>query len=46
MLEHWELSRRNMEMFITPKGLMSEVLKQLGSERPVRKPRIRKMANA
>jgi DNA-binding GntR family transcriptional regulator len=46
VLEHWELSRRDMEMFIAPKGLTSEVLKRLGSEPPVRKSRIRKMANA
>jgi DNA-binding GntR family transcriptional regulator len=46
VLEHWELSRWNMEMFIAPKGLTSEVLKQLGSEPPVRKPRIRKTATA
>jgi DNA-binding GntR family transcriptional regulator len=46
VFEHWELSRGNMEMFVTPKGLRSEVLKQLGSEPSVRKPRIRKIANA
>jgi DNA-binding GntR family transcriptional regulator len=46
VFEHWELSRGNIEMFVAPKGLRSEVLKQLGSEPPVRKPRIRKMANA
>lgn len=45
VLEHWELSRRNMEMFIAPKGLTSQVLKHFGSEPPVRKPRLRKMAN-
>jgi DNA-binding GntR family transcriptional regulator len=32
VFEHWELSRRNMEMFIAPKGLKSEVLNQLRSE--------------
>ena len=32
VFEHWELSRWNMEIFIAPKGLRSEVLKQLGSE--------------
>ncbi len=46
VLEHWELSRRNMEMFIAPKGLTSEVLKQLGSEPPVRRPKVRKLAEA
>lgn len=46
VLEHWELSRRNMEMFIAPKGLTSEVLKQLGSGPPVRRPRLRKAAMA
>lgn len=48
VLEHWELSRRNIEMFIAPISLKSEVLKQLGSEAPlpVRKPRVRKMVHA
>jgi DNA-binding GntR family transcriptional regulator len=46
VLEHWELSRRNMEMFIAPKGLTSEVLKQLGSEPPARRPKVRRMAEA
>jgi DNA-binding GntR family transcriptional regulator len=46
LLEHWELSRRNLEMFIAPKGLRSEVLKQLGSEPPARKPKSRKTAKA
>ena len=46
VLEHWELSRGNMEMFIAPKGLTSEVLKQLGSEPRLRKPRTRKTAKA
>jgi DNA-binding GntR family transcriptional regulator len=44
VLDHWELSRRNMEIFIAPKGLRSEVLKQLGSEPTVRRPRARKAA--
>lgn len=46
VLEHWELSRWNMEMYIAPKGLRSEVLKQLGSEPPVRKPRSRETVKA
>ena len=46
VLEHWELSRGNMEMFIAPKGLTSEVLKQLGSEPRVSKQRTRKTARA
>ena len=46
VFEHWELSRGNMEMFIAPKGLTSEVLKQLGSEPRLRKPRTRKTAKA
>lgn len=44
VLDHWELSRRNMEIFIAPKGLRSDVLKQLGSEPTVRRPRTRKVA--
>ena len=46
VFEHWELSRGSMEMFIAPKGLTSEVLKQLGSEPRLRKPRARKTAKA
>ena len=37
VLEHWELSRRNMEMFIAPRALTSEVLTRMGSERPARR---------
>lgn len=44
VLAHWELSRRNMEMFIAPMGLQSEVLKHYGSQPPVRRPRTRKVA--
>lgn len=44
VLEHWELSRRNMEMFIAPRGLTSEVLKQLGAERPARRANAGKLA--
>jgi DNA-binding GntR family transcriptional regulator len=43
VFEHWELSRWNMEMFIAPKGLKSEVLNQLRSEpsnRKTRKPQL------
>ena len=46
VFEHWELSRRNMEMFIAPKGMTSEVLKRLGSEPRDRKPRGRRLAQA
>ena len=46
VFEHWGLSRWNMEMFIAPKSLRSEALKQLGSEAPVRKPRARAAAKA
>lgn len=44
VLAHWELSRWNMEMFIAPKGLESEVLQRLTPERPARKPRPAKAA--
>jgi len=46
VFEHWELSRRNMELYIAPKGLTSEALKQLRSEPRARKPRERKLAKA
>jgi DNA-binding GntR family transcriptional regulator len=46
VFEHWELSRRNMEMFIAPNGLSSEALKQLGSAPRDRKPRARHLARA
>lgn len=46
VFEHWELSRRNMEMFIAPKGLNSEALKQLGSAPRDHKPRARHLAKA
>lgn len=36
--EHWELSRRDMEMFIAPKGLESESMQRLSAE-PARKQR-------
>lgn len=32
--EHWELSRGNMEMFIVPKRLPSEALRNMSSPRP------------
>ena len=44
VLDHWELSRRNVEMFIAPAGLRSEVLKQYASQPPLRRPRTRKVA--
>ena len=44
VFDHWELSRRNMAMFIAPTGLQSEVLKQFGPKPPVRRPRIPKVA--
>ena len=37
--EHWELSRRNMELFIAPQALRSETLSRLPSEPLIRKPR-------
>ncbi|MEK0084656.1 GntR family transcriptional regulator [Benzoatithermus flavus] len=46
VFEHWELSRRNMEMFIAPKGLSSEALKRLGSAPRDLKPKIRHPAKA
>jgi DNA-binding GntR family transcriptional regulator len=44
VLDHWELSRRNMEMFIAPRGLKSEVLQLLSSEPTVRRSKTRKVA--
>ena len=44
--EHWELSRRNMAMFIAPKGLRSDALRQLGSEPRQRRSRERRLAGA
>lgn len=44
--EHWELSRKNMEMFIAPKNLVSEVLNPTKSELPARRPVTRKSARA
>ncbi|MGD9509569.1 MAG: GntR family transcriptional regulator [Geminicoccaceae bacterium] len=38
-LEHWDLTRRNMEMFIAPKALASEVLTRMGSDKPARRPK-------
>jgi DNA-binding GntR family transcriptional regulator len=46
VFEHWELSRGNMEMYIAPKALTSEALKQIGSEPSIRRPRARKTAKA
>lgn len=46
VLEHWELSRGNMEMFIAPKGLTSQVLKQMAAEASGRRPKARKTAGA
>lgn len=37
--DHWELSRGDMEMFITPQGLGSESMQRLSLEPPARKPR-------
>ncbi len=44
--EHWELSRKNMEMFIAPRNLASEALNPTKSELPARKPVTRKSARA
>jgi DNA-binding GntR family transcriptional regulator len=44
--EHWELSRRNMELFIAPKPLRSDALKRLGSEPRQRRSRERRLAKA
>ena len=46
VVEHWELSRRNMEMFIAPRGMTSKALKRWGSESRERKPRDRSLARA
>ena len=46
VFEHWELSRRNMEMFIAPKGLKSEALKRSRSEPRDRRPKERKLDEA
>jgi DNA-binding GntR family transcriptional regulator len=45
VFEHWELSRRNMEIYIAPKGLTSEVLKRRGSEPRDRKQKDRRLAD-
>lgn len=42
--EHWELSRRDMEMFIVPEGLNSEAMRRLSPEPPARKQRTAKAA--
>lgn len=44
--EHWELSRRNMEMFIAPKNLPSEALRQAGFATPAYKAKVKKAAKA
>jgi DNA-binding GntR family transcriptional regulator len=46
VLEHWDLSRGNMEMFIAPPPLRSDTLKAMGSEPPPRRPRGRAAARA
>lgn len=46
MFEHWELSRRNMELFIAPRNLVSEALNPTKSELPARKPSARKATRA
>lgn len=43
VIEHWELSRGDMEMFIAPKGLASEALEQFGDETPPRRNTARRM---
>jgi DNA-binding GntR family transcriptional regulator len=43
--EHWELSRRDMEMFIAPRGLESEAMHRLSPETPIRRPRSAKAAS-
>lgn len=43
---HWELSRRDMEMFIAPKGLQTEAMQRLGTEPPTRKQRGTRVASA
>lgn len=42
--EHWELSRRDMEMFIAPKGLESDAMQRLSPEPLARKPRVKRTA--
>ncbi|WP_152048389.1 GntR family transcriptional regulator [Aureimonas psammosilenae] len=46
IFEHWELSRGDMEMFIAPPSLPSEVLKRLGAETRAPKVRPRRTAKA
>ena len=46
VLEHWELSRSNMEMFIAPKGLDSEAMQRLRSEPAARRPRAARVLTA
>jgi len=46
VFDHWELSRRDMEIFIAPKGLHSETLSRLPSAAVSRKPRGRRPSRA
>lgn len=46
VFDHWELSRRDMELFIAPKALRSESLGRLPSDGTQRKPRGRKRSAA
>jgi len=46
VFEHWELSRRNMEMFIAPRQLQSASLGKLASDAPAREAGSRKRARA
>ena len=41
---HWELSRRDVEIFIAPKGLTTEAMQRLSAEAPARKARGARMA--
>ncbi len=43
--DHWELSRRDMEIFIAPTGLASASMRRLSSEPPVTKQRRAKAAS-